>query len=189
MKNNLRTLLVSINDSPEDIGSILINCPDVEVCKLSPSQTRVQFFERVSTYLKNCTNRLECGQDIVIVFYNTKNYVEALAENIIIEKNVTQNVAHAMAITELRDIFNMSRNSQNGSLTLIMFEALPELQDMSNCLINLCFEPYNATNLYFDIKTSNTKNIEHILSKAELEKLKQLLDMYGQDVDKIAKQL
>ena len=105
--NEIRTLLVSIDDSPEDIGSIIVNYPDVEVCQLKGLQNRENFFKQFKMYLNNCVNRLEFGQKVAIVFYNAQNFENALKENIIVSKDISENSAKVLAANEMKDVLNL----------------------------------------------------------------------------------
>ena len=167
IKNNLRTLLVSIDDSPEDIGSIMTNCKDVEVCYLSTNQTREQYFEKVFTFISNCMRRLENGQEISIVLNNAQKFVKAYAENLIIAENLNESSAYIIAVNKLKDIFNLSRNTDNGNLTIILINASENLIENANCFIRFMKTPYNNSNVYLDIQNSYTKNIDKILNEKE----------------------
>ena len=169
-QNDLRTMLVSIDDSPEDIGSLMYNCKDVEICTLSSIQTREEFFEKVFTYLNNCINRLELKQDIAIVFYNANKFIEAYAQNLIVSQNLTDNTAKIMAMNKLKDIFNLCRCLDFGSLTIVMIDLPNVMQDSANCLINFNALPYQKTNTYLNIKNSVTKNSDKILSDEQFKK-------------------
>ncbi len=176
IKNNLRTLLISIDDSPEDIGSIMMSCKDVEVCHLSTTQTREQYFEKVFTFISNCMRRLECKQEISIVFYDTKKFINAYAENLILTENLNESKANIVASNKLKDIFNLSRNTNNGNLTVIFVNAPDSFIENSNCYIKFMENPYQNTNVYLDLQNSFTKNIERIIDEKEytsLQKFKQ----------------
>ena len=172
--NNLRTLLISIDDSPEDIGAVIQECPDVEVCKLNVSQTRAQYFEKVFMYVKNCTKRVEFGQDVAIVLYNSKSFVDALAENMIISQNISENVAKVMATTQLKDLFNLSVKAKNGSLTFVLFDAQKDFEESANCVLNFDAEEINQMNLSFDIENSYNKNLDRIIGEEKFKNIQEI---------------
>mgnify|MGYP002521544843 CR=1 FL=1 len=154
MDNNLKTLVISIDDSPEDIGTIMFKCPDVEVCTLSASMDRPKFFEKVATLIANCKNRLECGQDIAVVFYNATSFIESYCQNLVITQNLPLETAKVMAVNKFKDTVNLSRNKQNCSLTMLAFDIPQDLQIFANCNINL------FDDLAVDTKTSSAKIIK-----------------------------
>lgn len=186
IRNNLRTLFISIDDTPEDIGLIMFHCKDVEVCRLSALQTRAQYFEKVFTFITNCIRRLESHQDIAIVLNNTSKFIKAFAENLIITQNINQSSGNIVAVNKLKDIFNMSRNISDGSLTMVFVDAPEDLTESANCFINLMEKPYDKTNVFYDIKNSYNKNIEKILNEKDFE----LLNKFKENFDcKKAKEL
>ena len=160
-KNNIRTLLISIDDSPEDIASIMVDCPDVEVCQLSNYQTRPEFFKEVEIYIRNCVNRLECGENVAIVFYNEKVFQNSLMQNFIISKNIPENTANILAFDKMKDILYFARNFNDSSLTILTFDANEMIRDFSNCYIEINFDESNK-NLYLNKQNSFTKNIDKI---------------------------
>ena len=178
--NNLRTVLISIDDSPEDIGSIIMNCPDIEVCMLSPNQSREEFFEQVENYINNCKNRLEFKQDIAVVFYNASKFIDCYSQHLIISQNLPENNANILATNKLKDIFNLSRSLDFGSLTMVLYDAPKTLVDYSNCYLHFNNDHYNETNIYLDISSSYIKNSDKILSKSEYEKREQLINNFDE---------
>ena len=147
MQNEIRTLLLTIDDNPEEIGMIMKECPDVEICKLSINQTREQFFDKVEMYIKNCISRLEFSQSVAVVLYNANNFKTALVQNIMINQNILEPVADVIATNKVKDIFDLSRNFENGNLTMIAFDAFKELESRSNCIINLRTDENNKLTL------------------------------------------
>ncbi|HAJ77806.1 MAG TPA: hypothetical protein DCO89_01905 [Clostridiales bacterium] len=181
--NNLRTILVSIDDSPEDIGSIIMNCPDIEVCMLSANQTREQFFEAVENYISNCKNRLEFKQDVAVVFYSANKFISSYAQSLIISQNLSENTADILAINKVKDIFNLSRGLNFGSLTMVVFDAPKNVVECANCYLQLNNLPYENTQVYLDFNSSFTKNADKILSEAEYKRRQELLNDF--DVSKV----
>lgn len=180
--NNLRTMLVSIDDSPEDVGSVMYDCKDVEICSLSSIQTREEFFEKVFNYINNCVNRLEFKQDLAIVFYNASKFIEAYAQNLIVSQNLTENTAKIMATNKVKDIFNLCRMLDFGSLTIAMIDLPASLLDSANCVINFNALPYKNTNVYLSIKTSATKNSDKILSKQQFEQSQNFVREFDENI-------
>ena len=135
--NEIRTLLVSIDDSPEDIGSIIVNYPDVEVCQLKGLQNRENFFKQFKMYLNNCVNRFEFGQKVAIVFYNAQNFENALKENIIVSKDISENSAKVLAANEMKDVLNLARYCYDASLTIIAFDLDEDLAKFANNYIKI----------------------------------------------------
>ena len=177
--NNLRTVLISIEDSPEDMGEIIMNCPDVEVCMLSPNQTREEFFEAVENYIENCKNRLEFKQDVAIVFYNANNFIESYSQNLIISQNLPENTAKILAANKLKDIFNLSRNMNFCSLTLVLFDAPKAVAGYANCYLQFNQTPYAETNICLDITNSYTKNADKIFSESEFKRQQEFLSSFS----------
>ena len=145
--NEIRTLLVSIDDSPEDIGSIIVNYPDVEVCQLKGLQNRENFFKQFKMYLNNCVNRLEFGQKVAIVFYNAQNFENALKENIIVSKDISENSAKVLAANEMKDVLNLARYCNDASLTIIAFDSGEELIKFANNYIKIDLDDKDAFSL------------------------------------------
>ncbi len=170
--NKIRTLLISIDDTPEDVGSIMFKAQDVEVCSLSLSQSREQFFEKVFTYVNNCINRLEFNQDVAIVFYNATKFINAYAEDLIITQNINETSAKILSQNKLKDIFNLSRNFVNSSLTLILLDAPQSLKDNANEII---YFDSDKDNIHINFQTSNAKFVNNILSKDEQLKRENIL--------------
>ena len=136
--NEIRTLLVTIDDALEDIGSVLVECKDVEVCKMSAFQTRSQYFERFATLLSNCAKRLEFAQDVAIVFYNEKSFLDAYANEIFTSQSSQQTsleYSKVIAIDKLKDCFNLARNTDCGSLTVLVFDDEEILSEIANCKV------------------------------------------------------
>lgn len=167
--NNLRTLLISIDDSPEDIGNIIYRCSDVEVLCLSRLQSRAQYFEMVQMYIQNCINRLTCNQDIAVVIYDASKFVDAMAQSEVVSKGANPDTAHIIACDEFKSIFNSSRSCPNGSLTVIAFNVPQILQNSANCVINFKQSAYSNTDLHIDIDNSSTKNADKILSEPDFD--------------------
>ena len=178
--NNLRTLLISIDDNPEDIGYITYNCPDVEVCTLTGRQTRQEYFEKVFMYISNCINRLEFGQEVSIVFYNASKFLKAYRDNLIISKNLTESAAEIMASNKIVDIFNLSRCKENSSLTVTLIDTNSKFLDIENCVINFNENCYKNTSIYYDIKSSLAMYLEKLLSVEKVKKARDFVHSFNE---------
>ena len=73
-----------------------------------------------------------------------------------ISQNILEPVADVIATNKVKDIFNLSRNFENGNLTMIAFDAFKELESHSNCIINLKTDESNK--IVLDRSTSIAKN-------------------------------
>ena len=157
-QNDIRTLLVSIDDSLEDISWLACECKDVEVCELKSNQNRQDYFKQFEMYIKNCVNRLECNDNVAIVFYNAKGFENSMKQNYIVTQNIIEDSAKILASNKMKDIFNLSRNYNNASLTIICFDATDELKHSANCYVRLDFdENSNTLNLNKDKSFTNNK--------------------------------
>lgn len=169
-QKNLNTILVSIDDSPENIYHIMAKFSNLEICERRPSQTREQFFEQVEMLLLNAISKVEYGKKIAVVFYNVNNFYNALAENEIMTKKVSQSEANITATNKLKDMFNLAKNCGENSLTMIFLSGDNEFVFNANCNISLTQNPIPDTDIVLNFEKSYTNNIKEILSECDLEK-------------------
>ena len=167
-QNNLKTMVISIDDSPEDIGNLLFRCPSVDVYERRPSEEREQFFASVDMFLANAVCNVECGKDIVVVFYNLDNFYNAMIQNFIVSHEMPEYQAKIVALNKIKDMFNLAKNCSDSSLTIIAVSNSDILGNGANCKINLTKDVIENTDIILDFETSQTNNLNEIMSDEEL---------------------
>ena len=169
-QKDLNTILVSIDDSPENIYHIMAKFPNIDICERRPSQTREQFFEQVDMVISNAISKVEYGKKMAVVFYNVSNFYTALAENIVITKKVSQSEANIMATNKLKDMFNLAKNCGENSLTMIFLNCDGKFIFNANCAISLTNKPIADTDIILNFEKSYTSNIKEMLTDKDMKK-------------------
>ena len=187
-QNGIITYLVSVDDCIEDIVEIQSCCENLNVIKHSSTVSREQFFEKLDINLKNACRRLENGENVAVVIYNAENLIENIKNYAMLKYKYEQDKALIFANDKLKDIFGLARASQNGSLTIVAFNLKnEEVLSVANCKINILAKSYAETDIFVDIKNSETKNAKKIFEPEYFEKLTSLKANF--DETKIEKQL
>lgn len=165
-----KTYLISFDDSIEDISEIQSFCENVDVCKYTPTITREQFVEKMDLIFDNACRRFENGQDVVIILYNVQNLIENIKNYVSLKNNFDSDNALIYAQNRIKDIFGLARATENGSLTVIGFNANSDVLAVSNCQIEMKNKSYPNTDIYLDIAKSQTKNIQKLVDENEYRK-------------------
>lgn len=170
-KNGIYCSVVSIGDRPEEIGELMRKCENSTFVEQVPSQGRDQFFSKVQMIMQNSCRRVECGEDVAVIFYNAQNFIHAYSQNCILSGGLNEIQANIVAENKFFDNFNLARSSGHGSLTIVALGSTQYVDLQSNCTINLNQAGYQNTDVTLDVRTSHTKNIEKIVPENELLKL------------------
>ena len=178
-QKDLNTVLVSIDDSPENIYHIMAEFPSLEICERRPSQTREQFFEQVDMMLANVISKVEYGKKMAVVFYNASNFYEALVQNVIITNKVSQNEASVIATNKLKDMFNLAKNCGENSLTMVLIDGSSKFVFNANCVISLTQKAIAGTDIVLDFEKSYTNNLKQILSEKDMKKYLEFKNSYN----------
>lgn len=189
-QKDLNTILVSIDDSPENIYHIMAKFPNIEICERRPSQTRGEFFDQVDMTISNAVSKVECGKKMAVVFYNVSNFYTALAENIIITNKVSQSEANVIAINKIKDIFGLAKNCGDNSLTMVLIDDSDKFVFNANCVISLTQNPIPDTDIVLDFNKSYTNNIKEILNERDMKKYQEFKNSFNtnpklQDIEKL----
>ncbi len=185
--NGIRSTIISIGDSPEDIYNLIKNLNNIEVIEQLPSQKREEFLNKVDLAIQNNCNRLEYSQNVAIVFYNVNNLLNAMAQSYILEQGLSEIQAKIVAENKFLDIFNLAKTTENGSLTIVCFDTNENISNVANCMWVFKQIPYKNTDITLDLKKSYTKNYDKIFRE---EYIKKLNDFYMvKDEDDIEKHL
>lgn len=136
-KNNINSVLISIGDRPEEIGELMRMYENVNFVEYLPSQMRENFFSRVDMVVTNACNRVECGENVAIVFYSTKNFMNAYKQQQILSTACNDLQANILAENKFFDIYNLSKYSENGSLTIVSIDSTEYISMQANCKIDL----------------------------------------------------
>ena len=179
-QNNLNTILVSIDDSPEDIYHIMERFPSIEICERRPSQTREQFFEQVDMATQNAMSKVEYDKKMAIVLYNANSFYNALVESIILTNKVSQTEASVVATNKLKDMFNLAKNCGDSSLTMILINSNDQFVFNANCVISLSQQPIPDTDIVLDFNKSYTNNIKEILNEKDFKKYQEFKNSFTQ---------
>ena len=182
-QKDLNTILVSIDDSPEDIYQIMAEFSNIEICERRPSQTRGEFFDQVDMTISNAVSKVECGKKMAVVFYNVSNFYTALAENIIITNKVSQSEANVIATNKVKDIFSLAKNCGDSSLTMILIDNSDKFVFNANCVISLTQKPIPDTDIVLDFNKSYTNNIKEILNERDMKKYQEFKNSFSTNPD------
>lgn len=169
--NNIRTLLISVDDLPEEIFDIADRCPKVEICDRKIGTSREQYLSKLDLQLKNYKRRYLDGQDVAIVFYNINKLANNFRDNIILSGK-SQAEAEILAKNEITDTFMIASSSNNGSITTMAFGTdFDAIKQFASCKIILMPNCYKDTDIDVDLKNSFTNNVDKIFDNDTIKKL------------------
>lgn len=137
LQNKIRPVLITINDKPEEIGELMHIYDDVNFVEYMPSQKRENFFKKVDMIVRNACNRVECGEDVALIFYNTKNYMTTFKQQKILMENYNDLQANILSENKFFDLFNLAKYTENGSLTIVSIDPTEYISMQANCKINI----------------------------------------------------
>jgi|GEM_PF-4739060 len=181
-QNGINTFLISVDDFVEDIVEIGSYCENLNIIKYSSTISRENFFEKLDVFFKNACRRIELGQNVAVILYNVDNLIENIKNYAMLKYKYEQEKALIYAKNKLKDIFGLARATENGSLTVIGLNLNDiDVLQVANCQINLMDKSYFDTDVYVDIKTSNTKNIKKVLNENEYKKLVDFKNNFDQN--------
>ena len=179
-KNDLKIMLISIDDTPEDINYIS-NTVKCEVFSYKTNISRENFFECSDCCIKNACNRVECHQNVLMVFYNASNFVDAFAKDKILNKNASEIQARIMAENYFTDILNLACNYGDASLTIMSVDIPENLSSKSNCNIFVRDKRYEGTKCNVDIRRSSTRYIKNVFLDKHYEQYENLMDTLNEN--------
>lgn len=181
-QNGINTFLISVDDFVEDIVEIGSYCENLNIIKYSSTISRENFFEKLDVFFKNACRRIELGQNVAVILYNVDNLIENIKNYAMLKYKYEQEKALIYAKNKIKDIFGLARATENGSLTVIGLNLNDiDVLQVANCQINLMDKSYFDTDVYVDIKTSNTKNIKKVLNENEYKKLVDFKNNFDQN--------
>lgn len=172
--NGVYSFLFSIDDLPEDVYGLAQLCPYVQLVNLKFNMDRTNFADMASLKIKHIQRLVQQGNDVAIVCYNVKNYQNNLATNAVINNGLNQQSALEYAKNQIKDMFCLARNLQQGSLTTIFInDSTQSLVDVCNTYVYFNAENFPQTDIKVDVKKSFTRNMQNFATATDIEDLKQ----------------
>ncbi len=169
-ENNLKGLSILIDESPESYYDFLANSNFKVLSNNYNSCTN--FDLEFDVRLSNLLRKVEEGYDMAL-YINSLTKLEKYFENHSILKKHSVDESSVIAWNNIKDIILLGKYTTNaGSLTVIVGEDFKEnnlIESLFNNIICYNYSKYEYTLLTEDCKTLN---IEKILTKSELNKLK-----------------
>lgn len=171
--NGIKPFLFTIDDLPEEIYDISQKCSDTQIITYGLDMDRSKYIEMTKLKIKHCLRLVEEGNDVAIVCYNTKNFINNLISNAMIFDGLTEKGALKFAQNTMKDMFVVARNCEHGSLTTIFINSLDaDLVEICNTNINFNCCPLPETDITIDFFASFARNLQDLVPETEYEKIK-----------------
>lgn len=170
--NNLLGVAVLVDESPENYFDTFSN-KNLEVISNNYGNKNNDFLLEFEVKTANLLRRVELGENVILFVNDLDKFFCYLKNNYIMQKmNIDEAIVKAKR--NLSDLILLGKNTQNGSLTILTSTNLTnnEFDSLFNNLIVLDEKKYEVL-LNEDL--SRTQNIDKLLTKSELEKLRNRL--------------
>ncbi len=167
--NNLTGVAVLVDESPENYFDISSN-KKLEVVSNNYGNKNNDFLLELEVKIAHLMRQVELGENVILFINDLEKLINYLKNNYIMQKiNIDEAIVKAKR--NLSDLILLGKNTQNGSLTILTNTSLTnnEFDSLFNNLIVLVEKKYEVL-LNEDL--SRTLNIDKILTRSELEKLR-----------------
>lgn len=169
-ENNLNVLAVLIDETPETYYDFCANSSFDVVC--NNYNKCANFNLELEVKVEAVLRRVEQGNDEVIYVNDIKKLQKYLENNLVLQK-FSLNESAVMAENKIKDFILLGKCAENGgSLTLIAGEDYFNKSELENLFNNIICYEYCGYEYVLEKNECKTLNIEKILTKAELNKLK-----------------
>ncbi len=171
--NNLKGLCVLIDETPENYYELISNS-NFDV--LSNNYSKISDFSlNLEVKIARLLRMVEEGQNVML-FINDIAKLKSFYESQFILQKLSLNESAVLSSNKIKDIILLGKYTNQGSLTLIA--GIDEKNDcMDDSLFNnvVCYG-YSKYEYNLNVHSSKTLNIEKILTKSELNKLRTKLN-------------
>lgn len=171
-ENNLKGLCILIDETPENYYELLSN-NNFDV--LSNNYSKISDFSlALEVKISKLLRMVEVGQN-VLLFINDISKLKDFYESQFVLQKLSLNESSVLASNKIKDIILLGKYTNVGSLTLIAGIDAKSNYSLESLFNNVVCYGYSKYEYNLDVHSSKTLNIEKILTKSELNKLKSKL--------------
>ena len=171
-KQNIGVNLIGANFLPENLENIKTNYDKVKIITNSYVDHTHSFYNELEIKFENILRNVENGKDEVVIIEDYDSIIKKLSNEKILNDNFSPLQAEIFANNIILKIFSCAKLTNQGSLTVILFNSNNEdIVSLANVKIFINEIPYENSDVTIDIKKSNSLNAEKFVSDKDYKKL------------------